>query len=206
VIIACPSCSTGYMLPEHLVGPGGARVRCPRCQELFEVDADGIPRIGAPVAPVAPAIPVASVESAPVEAAPAEVASRAVGQIADSAAPARSAAPAPPREAAAEAAPPAPAGPPLELVEEPARPEAPAGDEPLAIARAVLGQLAEREGEAFARARAGHRLFTEFGPALMEAYETCRRRAGADAAPAAFRQALRERWGVELVPLAAREG
>jgi hypothetical protein len=74
------------------------------------------------------------------------------------------------------------------------------------VARAVLEELAIDEGEAIERALAGSRFFAEFGPAVMVAYETYRRRAGAGADPSAFRTALRERWGVELVPLAKREG
>jgi predicted Zn finger-like uncharacterized protein len=157
VIIACPSCSTGYLLPEHLVGPGGARVRCPRCQHLFAVDAAGLPR-----GPAAPASGTTPPEPA-VEAAEAAAAA--------------------PSAAAAE----------------------PAAEEALAVARAVLDQLVEREGEAIERARAEHRLFAEFGPALMGAYETYRRRVGEGADPATFRRALRERLGLELVPLEARK-
>jgi predicted Zn finger-like uncharacterized protein len=157
VIISCPNCSTGYLLPEHLVGPGGARVRCPRCQRLFAVGADGRPRPLAP--PATGALP-----------------------------------PERPLETVEEGAAASPAG------------AAPAGEGALEVARSVLGQLAEHEGEALERARAERRIFSEFGPALMRAYETYRRRAGQDADPGAFRTALRERWGVELVPLAAREG
>jgi predicted Zn finger-like uncharacterized protein len=166
VIIACPNCSIGYLLPEHLVGPGGARVRCPRCQHLFAVGVDGQPR-------------------EPVLSAP------------------RTVPPGRPPEAAAEA--PAVAAPPVTAVE-PAG-EAESGAEGhLAVARAVLDQLAVHEGEAIERARAERRFFAEFGPALMVAYETYRRRAGEGADPSAFRTALRERWGVELVPLTTRKG
>jgi predicted Zn finger-like uncharacterized protein len=35
--VRCPRCSTGYRLPEHLMGARGARVRCPRCGASFEV-------------------------------------------------------------------------------------------------------------------------------------------------------------------------
>jgi predicted Zn finger-like uncharacterized protein len=162
VIIACPNCSTGYLLPEHLVGPGGARVRCPRCQHLFAVDVDGLPRV--------PAAPTPGAEAAP---APGE----------------------PPVETA-EAGGTTPA----------AAPGAPPPEGALAVARAVLEQLAVHEGEAIERARAEHRFFAEFGPALMVAYETYQRRAGEGADPGAFRKALHERWGLELVPLETREG
>ncbi len=35
--VHCPHCSTGYLLPDHLLGPRGARVRCPNCQRPFVV-------------------------------------------------------------------------------------------------------------------------------------------------------------------------
>lgn len=161
MIIACPNCSTGYLLPEHLVGPGGARVRCPRCQYLFAVGVDGQPREPALPAPGTPPPerPLEAVEETP---------------------------------AAAATPPPAEAK--------------PVAEGALAVARMVLDQLAVHEGEALERARAEHRLFSKFGPALMLAYETYRRRVGQDADPSAFRTALRERWGVELVPLTTREG
>jgi predicted Zn finger-like uncharacterized protein len=155
MIIACPHCLSGYLLPEHLMGAGGARVRCPHCQHLFAVGADGLPRI--------PAVP-----------------------------PADAGAPGPTFAVAAE---------------EPAPQSVPrGGDEQAVAARAALDALAERCGEALERAVSGRRLFSEFGPALMEAYEDYRCRAGREAGASAFREALLERWGVELVPLGvARE-
>jgi predicted Zn finger-like uncharacterized protein len=166
VIITCPSCSTGYLLPEHLVGPGGARVRCPRCQHLFAVGSDGQPQ--GPAEPVTgglpPERPIEAVEEAP----------------------------------AVAATPPVTTAEPESGVE-------PGAEAQLAVARDVLEQFAVSEGEAIERARAGQRFFAEFGPALMVAYETYRRRAGEGADPRAFRTVLRERWGVELVPLTTRE-
>jgi predicted Zn finger-like uncharacterized protein len=44
--IRCPHCATDYVLPETLLGPGGARVRCPSCQGAFAVAADGAVRAG----------------------------------------------------------------------------------------------------------------------------------------------------------------
>jgi NADPH-dependent ferric siderophore reductase len=116
-----------------------------------------------------------------------------------------------PREAQPpEPAPPEPAlEPALEAVEEDPAPaassaEAPAAaEEALAVARMVLEQLAVDAGEALERAHAEHRLFSEFGPALMSAFESYRHLAGEGADTAAFREALRERWGVELVSLSA---
>lgn len=162
MIIACPHCSTGYLLPENLMGPGGARVRCPRCQQVFAVGPDGRAKAAA------------------------------------SSAPASSLAPEPALEVKEEL--------PASSLAAPAAPIAsPAGVEPLGVARAVLAELAAREGEALEQARDERRLFAAFGPALMEAYEVYRHRVGQDADPSAFREALRERWGVELLPLAARE-
>ena len=37
MIVSCPSCTNAYRLPESLLGPGGARVRCPRCGHAFVV-------------------------------------------------------------------------------------------------------------------------------------------------------------------------
>ena len=167
MIIACPNCSTGYLLPEHLMGPGGVRVRCPRCQHLFAVGVDGQPR-----EPAQPATGTPPPER--------------------------------PLEVVAEA--PAVAATPPVTTAEPGTEAEPGAEGRLAVARAVLEQLAVHEGEAIERAQAEHRFFDEFGPALMVAYETYRRRAGEGAGPSAFRTALRERWGVELVPLTTREG
>ena len=161
MIVSCPSCGTGYLLPEHLVGPGGASVRCPRCHELFSVDAKGLPKEP----------PGARAGEPP------------LGAAAE-----------PPAELHESAGPPEPTG---------DGPHEPAADGPLAVARDVLERLARERGEAIEQARDGQRLFAEFGPALMEAFEAYRREAGAEAGPGPFRQALRERWGVELVPLAA---
>jgi predicted Zn finger-like uncharacterized protein len=147
VIISCPECGTGYLLPEHLLGPGGASVRCPRCQQLFAVDAHGRPRV--------PAGPRAGEQAL-----------------------------APTREPAVAGAAP------------------PAGGAPLAVARAVLERLSRDHGQAIERARDERRLFADYGPALMAALETYRREVGEDAGPGPFREALRERWGVELLPLA----
>ena len=98
-----------------------------------------------------------------------------------------------------------PAEPAVAAASEPpaAVPDEPAAAEPLAVARAVLERLAREHGEAIEQARDGQRLFADFGPALMAAFEAYRLEAGADAGPGPFRQALRERWGVELLPLAA---
>ena len=41
--VTCPYCSTPYELPDHLMGPGGARVRCRTCREQFVVPPGGEP-------------------------------------------------------------------------------------------------------------------------------------------------------------------
>ena len=35
--VTCPHCAARYLLPAHLLGPGGARVRCPGCARSFDV-------------------------------------------------------------------------------------------------------------------------------------------------------------------------
>ena len=62
--VHCPHCSTGYLLPDHLVGARGARVRCPTCQGAFVVLARGGNGVGEG-APAAPA-PAAAATPAPV--------------------------------------------------------------------------------------------------------------------------------------------
>ena len=38
--VSCPHCSSPWWLPARLLGPGGARVRCPGCGHRFEVGAE----------------------------------------------------------------------------------------------------------------------------------------------------------------------
>jgi|KBSSwiStaDraftv2_1062776.scaffolds.fasta_scaffold35678_2 predicted Zn finger-like uncharacterized protein len=42
--VTCPHCSVGYKLADHLLGPRGARVKCPRCGQAFVVLRD--PEVG----------------------------------------------------------------------------------------------------------------------------------------------------------------
>lgn len=37
--VTCPHCGARYLLPANLLGPGGARVRCPGCSRSFDVPA-----------------------------------------------------------------------------------------------------------------------------------------------------------------------
>jgi predicted Zn finger-like uncharacterized protein len=39
--VTCPDCRTEYLLPDHLMGPRGARVRCPQCGHKFVVRREG---------------------------------------------------------------------------------------------------------------------------------------------------------------------
>src|SRR5262245_50730582 len=46
--VRCPHCSTGYQLPDHLLGPRGARVRCPQCGKSFVVSRTDEPPASSP--------------------------------------------------------------------------------------------------------------------------------------------------------------
>jgi len=46
VIVHCPGCETGYLLPRTLLGSLGARVTCPACRGAFDVDREGAPAAG----------------------------------------------------------------------------------------------------------------------------------------------------------------
>jgi predicted Zn finger-like uncharacterized protein len=45
--VFCSHCSTGYLLPDDLLGPRGARVRCPTCGKTFVVVLEPAPAAGA---------------------------------------------------------------------------------------------------------------------------------------------------------------
>src|SRR5262245_21965462 len=50
-VVGCPHCSRRYLLPRRLMGPGGARVRCPGCQESFDVTPEPARLVGARTGP-----------------------------------------------------------------------------------------------------------------------------------------------------------
>ena len=136
--VHCPHCATGYLLPDHLLGPRGARVRCPQCKRPFVVlreEAGG------------------------------------TSTRLDDILPAEAEAPAPDPAQQAEAA---------------------------RVAEELLDSLAEELGRALDQARSRGRVLAEFGPDVMRAFDQYRSRLGERAAPAAFRAALKERWGVDL--------
>ncbi|MEO5617895.1 MAG: zinc-ribbon domain-containing protein [Candidatus Eisenbacteria bacterium] len=218
--VTCPHCSTRYTLPEALLGPGGARVRCPRCREPFAVGPDGgevgvlsASALSAPLLP-APALAGPTPVSAAHGAAPSSANDAAQPAIHDAGTTAERAGPPVLPSAGSLAAPrridgavhssaaeldPKPASP-LQAAREAAALRAPDGGSPEDIARAVLDELDSHSGEAIAASRAEGRLFREFGAVIAEAFEFYRRRVGSHADPAPFRAALRDRWGVDLDP------
>jgi predicted Zn finger-like uncharacterized protein len=72
-----------------------------------------------------------------------------------------------------------------------------------AIARRVIEELASRKGPAMADANARGRLLSEFGPELVAAFEEFKKECGGTGNAAPFRDALRERWGIDLTPPAS---
>jgi predicted Zn finger-like uncharacterized protein len=198
--VTCPHCSTRYVLPQALLGPGGARVRCPRCREPFAVSAGG--EAIAPAAAAKPkdsSLPAAAV---PVNGTPPPV----VANGTPAAGPAHAGPPrlevkVPERETAAAlivekgVAPETPS-----VVAAATGPAAPVIETPMTVARAVLDELAQHSGEAITASRDAGKLFREFGPVIAEAFEFYRRQVGPGADSAPFRAALREKWGVDLDP------
>jgi predicted Zn finger-like uncharacterized protein len=175
--VQCPHCSTGYLLPDHLVGPRGARVRCPDCQGRFvvlpESDRD---RAGEALR-----------ESRP---------GNVFENTARGAAEARGAAGA----AAMAAEPSAAEGSRSSASSVPDPPPAPEpAEEAAAVAAAVLDALVATLGDALADARLRGKVLSEHGPAIMDAYQEYRRRAGVGASPDRFRAALKGRCGVDLM-------
>ena len=98
--VSCPHCGARYLLPANLLGPGGARVRCPGCSRSFDVPA-----------PEAPAPPATGLRETPRR--------PSIAAAAGASAPAAPAAPAPPApEAAPSAVAPATARPAQEIARE----------------------------------------------------------------------------------------
>lgn len=192
--VTCPHCSTRYVLPKALLGPGGARVRCPRCREPFAVSPEG-EAIAPPPKPAenGAAQVLAASDAAPV--APAN------------GAPAHDPALAGPPRLEVKVAEPvgAAAGPVHATIGEEAAATAdaepaPVAETPFTVARNVLDELAKHSDGAITASRDAGRLFREFGPVIAEAFEFYRRQVGPGADAAPFRAALREKWGVDLDP------
>ena len=70
--------------------------------------------------------------------------------------------------------------------------------EPAAVAASVLDVMVEFLGETLARARARGTVLSDHGRAILAVWDEYRRRAGPDAPAATFRDALKERCGVDL--------
>ena len=192
MIVACPHCAAVYELPRHLLGPGGAAVRCPHCTGEFTlgpegdvVTAGGAERGRRPAAPVAEeAAPSPPAAKSPRRAAAAEAAAPAAKSQRRSPAPRAQAEPAGATgTAAAEAA-----------------DAADDASSPRAIARRVLEELAARKGPAMKDAGSRGRLLSEFGPDLVAAFELFRKEVGGSGNPGPFRDELKERWGIDLTP------
>lgn len=171
--VTCPHCQSRYLLPPSLMGPGGARVRCPRCEQGFVVTAAGEV--------------TAAAEPAALEADPAP-------EVLEPPSPAMEA---PLSPAEAPMAEPAVAHSDFSGAQE-ARPNPAPAEGPLDIARRVLAALDSSAGPEIARAAGDGRLLSQFGTRLMEAWDEYRQEAGRAAGPAPFREALRERWGMDL--------
>lgn len=148
--VHCPHCSAEYLLPDHLLGPRGARVRCPNCSQGFVVlrdPASSAPTVATEVVATPPAAPDPE---------------------------ARAAAPNADTESAG-----------LE-----GRPEQ--------VAARVLEAMSAALGSRLEQARSAGRLLTEHGADLMLAWDEYRRTLGERADPGVFREALRQRWQVDL--------
>lgn len=89
--VSCPHCGARYLLPANLLGPGGARVRCPGCSRSFDVPA-----------PAAPAPPASGLRETPRR--PSIAAAATTPAAAAPATPAPPAAPAPAAPATARSA------------------------------------------------------------------------------------------------------
>jgi predicted Zn finger-like uncharacterized protein len=151
--VHCPHCATGYVLPDHLVGANGSRVRCPECRGAFVV----LPENGR----------------------------HAGGEDGRSPVPPLAQSGAEPRESAG-----------------PVTTAAATSEDPARVAAEVLDALTGVLGVSLERSRAEGRVLSQHGPAIFEAFDEYRRRTGS-ADPAPFREALRERCGLDLSPQGA---
>lgn len=210
--VKCPKCSTRYLLPEEYLGASGARIRCPSCGRTFVVPVDahggaadtilededsvdagaGVETqepsdspLTEPVAEAGPTEWPGAGEEAPAAAkrGPREERAAAVGTEPAQDAPAddRSRTPA----------------------KAPAAKSASGGDpsaSPASVAAELLDALAQGREALVSEAAQRGRLFAEFGPEIIGAFEDYRRRLGRGADIACFRDAVRERWGVDLTP------
>lgn len=73
-------------------------------------------------------------------------------------------------------------------------------EEPVDVATRVLDEMAARAGERLEAALAAGRLWSEYGPELMRAWDEYREALGPRADAVVFRATLRARWNVDLGP------
>jgi predicted Zn finger-like uncharacterized protein len=171
--VHCPHCSTGYLLPDQLVGPRGARVRCPDCQGAFVVLPDtGEDRAGEALGE-----------------------SRS-GNVFENARRGATGAAGAAGSALMDAE---PASTDASLSLELSVPDSPPTEEPAVVAAAVLEALVATLGDALVDARRRGKVLSEHGPAIMGAYAEYRRRAGGVVPPDPFRAALKGCCGVDLI-------
>lgn len=65
MIAACPKCTARYRVDESRIGPGGAKLKCAKCQALFRVLPPTAPAEPAPVTAPAPQAPAPPPKSEP---------------------------------------------------------------------------------------------------------------------------------------------
>jgi len=177
--VHCPHCLTGYLLPEHLLGGAGARVRCPGCEGVFVV------------------LPEGGVSADEGQSGDTVIAEAMSDATSGGGAGAHAIDPERPTDPAPMAGSPEPVGTPAPpATPEPAREAATA--EPARVAGAVLDVLADFLGDALTRSRDRGTVLSDHGPAIIAVWDEYRRRAGADAPSTVFRAALRDRCGVDL--------
>ena len=182
--VHCPHCLTGYLLPEHLLGGRGARVRCPSCEGVFVVLPEGEA--------------VGETEEAGQASGDTVIAEATSDATLGGGARAGATDLERPSDPGPTAGSPEPAGTgATSVAPEPAR-EAAATAEPARVAGAVLDVLADFLGDALTRSRARGTVLSDHGPAIIAVWDEYRRRAGADAPSTVFRAALRDRCGVDL--------
>ncbi|TSC34475.1 tetratricopeptide repeat protein [Corallococcus sp. Z5C101001] len=72
--VSCPSCQTNYNIDDRRIPPGGAKLKCARCQTTFPIKADGVsaeaPETAPTAAPPSAAAPQAAAIPLPGTAAP----------------------------------------------------------------------------------------------------------------------------------------
>jgi predicted Zn finger-like uncharacterized protein len=169
IVATCPHCESRFRLPEDRIGPGGARVRCDRCEGAFDwILSPVVDEVAGDVRDVFAGDFFMGLEpeSTPMPVRPRD----------------HEANPAPASANAASAV--------DEIETKDATPET--------VARLAVEELVNAGAEALVEAYDRGVLFSSFGPEVLGAWQRCRDRLGSSANPAAFRAALSARLGVDL--------